>query len=106
VSNLHQRAFLLLGVALICSLAACWSFRRELLAAREDLAAVNTANEFLKKTLGDMTVAIAAKEREIDHLEGAVCDGREKAQPRIPVKPRPAIPGGRRRGGGTAPPNG
>jgi hypothetical protein len=42
---------------------------------------VTKANELLKKTLGDMTVAITAKDREIDRLRDSGCDGRERARP-------------------------
>jgi hypothetical protein len=53
--------------------------------ARRELLAVKTANEFLRKTLGDMTVAITAKDKEIDRLGHAGCDGPEKARPGVPM---------------------
>ena len=54
---------------------------RELRAVRRELFLVTTANELLKKTLGDMTVAISAKDREIDRLRDSGCDGRERTRP-------------------------
>jgi hypothetical protein len=54
---------------------------RELRAVRRELLLVTTANELLKKTLGDMTVAITAKDREINRLRGSGGDGQERARP-------------------------
>jgi hypothetical protein len=54
---------------------------RELRTVRRELLLVTEANELLKKTLGDMTVAITAKDREIDRLKNSGCDGQEKARP-------------------------
>jgi hypothetical protein len=87
VSRLHKGLILILGLALIFSSAVCLKARRELQAARRELLAVTTANEFLKKTLGDMRVAIGAKDREIDRLEHVGCDGQEKARPGVPMGP-------------------
>ena len=50
-------------------------------AVRRELLLVTKANELLKKTLGDMTVVITAKEREIDRLRDSHCDGQERAGP-------------------------
>jgi hypothetical protein len=69
------------GAALIFSSACYFRARWELQAARRELLAVTTANEFLKRTLGDLTVAINAKDREIDRLETAGCDGQTGARP-------------------------
>jgi len=69
------------ALALLASLAIWRHTRRELDAVRRELQAVGAANLFLKKTLGDMTVAITAKEKEIDHLEQAPCNGQDKARP-------------------------
>jgi hypothetical protein len=81
VSGLHRGLIAIVGLALIFSFAVYFRARWELLAARRELVAVTTANEFLKKTLGDMTVAINAKDREIDRLENTGCDGQVKARP-------------------------
>jgi hypothetical protein len=81
-----SRLIPLVALALICSLAAvCWKTRGDLQAASRELLAVTTANDSLRKTLGDMTVAITAKDKEIDRLAHAGCDGQEKARPGVPM---------------------
>ena len=67
------------GMALLLSLAFSWNARRELQSALRELQTVTKANEFLRNTLADMTVAITAKDREIDRLQHTACDGRGKA---------------------------
>ena len=64
------------GLVLFFALALSLSVANWL-RVRQELQAVTVANEFLRKTLGDLTVAIAEKEREIDRLAGAPCDARE-----------------------------
>jgi hypothetical protein len=74
---------------ILLSLALGWSASRDLQSARRELAAVTKANDFLKKTLSDMTIAISAKDREIDRLQQSNCPGgQEKAQPATPMRPR------------------
>jgi hypothetical protein len=68
-------------LALLASLAALWHIRRELNEVRRELQTVTAANIFLKKTLGDMTIAITAKDGEIDRLEHTPCNGREQMRP-------------------------
>jgi hypothetical protein len=80
MSRLSQSLFLLVGLALILSLAICLKTRRELRAA-------TTANDFLRKTLGGMTVAITTKDREIDRLKLAGCERQEKPQPGVSGRP-------------------
>jgi hypothetical protein len=65
------------GLVLLASLAVWWHTRRELAVVRRELQTVSAANLFLKKTLGDMTIAITAKDREIDRLERAPCNGQD-----------------------------
>jgi hypothetical protein len=74
MSRVHNGLLLLLGLALIFCAALYWRSQRDLESAQQELKAVTTANEFLKNTLSDMTLAITAKEREIDRLERAKCD--------------------------------
>jgi hypothetical protein len=81
VSWLDRGLALAAGLALLATLAVWWHTRRELGEVRQKLEAATAANVFLKKTLGDMTIAITAKDREIDRLEQAPCNGREKAGP-------------------------
>jgi hypothetical protein len=87
VSRLQKGLIAVTGLALVLSLADCWKSTRELQAARQEVRAVTTANEFLKETLGEMTLAMTAKEKEIDRLENAGCGGREKGRPGVPMAP-------------------
>jgi hypothetical protein len=81
LSRLDRRVTLAAGLALLASLAVWWQARRELDAVRRELQAVTAANLFLKKTLGDMTIAITAKDKETDRLGHSPCNGQEKARP-------------------------
>jgi hypothetical protein len=76
------------GLALFIILAAiCGKTAVDLRAERRELRRTITANDFLKKTLGEMIVAIDAKQREIDRLTRTNCGGREQVPPRSPVAP-------------------
>jgi hypothetical protein len=75
------------GLALVLSIAVGWKSRLELQSARREIVVVTRANEFLKKTLGDMTVAVTARAREIDRLQRSGCDWQEKV-PSVPIKPQ------------------
>jgi hypothetical protein len=69
------------GLALIIILAAiCGKVAVDLRAMRHELQITIGANEFLKKTLGEMTVAIAAKQREIDRLTQTSCGGPDRGK--------------------------
>jgi hypothetical protein len=81
VSWLDRGLALAAGLALLASLAVWWRARRELDEVRQRLEAVTAANVFLKKTLGEMTIAMTAKDREIDRLAQAPCGAKEKARP-------------------------
>jgi hypothetical protein len=61
--------------------------RRELLDTRRKLLTLTEANDFLKKTLGEMTVALAAKDRQIDSQRSAGCEEQQKARPSVPMSP-------------------
>ena len=87
MSSLHKGLILIVGLALISSSAFYLKTRRDLQAARRELLAVTTANELLKNALGDITVAITAKDREIDRLEHAGCVGQEKSRPNAQMGP-------------------
>jgi hypothetical protein len=54
------------GLTLMLALASSWRDRQE-------LQKVTAANDFLRKSLGEMSIAITAKEKEIDRLEQAGC---------------------------------
>lgn len=43
------------------------------------MQAITAANEQVRKTLGEMTVALADRDREIDRLSGSSCDKTAKA---------------------------
>ena len=85
MSSLRKGLIPIAAFGLIVSLAVCWKAARDLQAARRELSAVTTANEFLKKTLGDMTIAITSKDREIYRLEHVGCVGQEKAPFGVPA---------------------
>ncbi|HUE05306.1 MAG TPA: hypothetical protein VMR62_37515 [Bryobacteraceae bacterium] len=88
------------GLLLLVSLALWWQSRRELDSVRRELRAVSAANEFLKRTLGDMTIALTAKDKEMDRLGRVPCEGQEKARPgsgaRTDRRKVSASPAGRR----------
>ena len=86
MSGLHKSLILSGGWALVLSIAFGWESKRGFPSARQELVAVTTANEFLKRTLSDMTIAITAKDREIDRLRQSACDG-QKARPVVPMRP-------------------
>ena len=73
--------------ALAFSLTAWLSAKRDVQTTRRELVGVTKANEFLKKTLGDMTMAITAKDRQIDQLLGSGCDEKEKTLPSTSIRP-------------------
>jgi hypothetical protein len=64
---------------LLLSLALCLSVATWL-RGRQELEAITAANESVRKTLGEMTVALADKDREIDRLSGSPCSTGEKPQ--------------------------
>lgn len=59
------------GAALLLSIDATWN-------ARQELAKVTAANDFLRKSLGDITIALTAKDKEIDRLQQTGCGGETK----------------------------
>jgi hypothetical protein len=60
---------------------------RDLHLVRRELVTATNANEFLKRTLGEMTIAITAKDRQIDSLQHSRCKVQDKAQPSLPTRP-------------------
>jgi hypothetical protein len=86
LSRFHKSLIGIGGLTVLLSLAFSWSTSRDLQSVRRELGAVTKANDFLRKTLGDMSVAITAKDREIDRLWHSACEGREKAQPDVPTR--------------------
>jgi hypothetical protein len=69
---------LVAGLTMLLLFTVWWTARRDLVAVRRELQGVIVANDFLKKTLGEMTVTLTAKDREIDRLERSPCAGHEQ----------------------------
>ena len=63
----YKGLILFFSLALSLSVAA-W------LRSRQGLKVESAANESLRKTLGEMTIAIAAKDRQIDRLAQDPCE--------------------------------
>ena len=87
MSGLYKSLIAIVGLALVLSLAVSLKSWRDLQAARRELLAVTAANEFLKKTLGEMALAISAKDREIDRLAHVGCVEKEKGRDGVPARP-------------------
>jgi hypothetical protein len=81
LSKLQRYLALIAGLSLIFYVVTSLRANSELRTVRRELLSVTKANELLKKTLGDMTVAITAKDREIDRLRDSGCDGQERTRP-------------------------
>jgi len=71
---LYKGLVLILGVALSVSAGFWWSYRRE-------LHIVNGANDSLRKTLGELTIAITDKDKQIDKLLQSPCASPEQSRP-------------------------
>jgi hypothetical protein len=71
MSRFRIAAAIVISLALIPCVATWWK-------ARQELQAVTTANASLRKTLGELTVAITEKDREIDRLTQANCGAATK----------------------------
>jgi hypothetical protein len=59
------------GAALILSLMSSWNDRQE-------LQKVTAANDSLRRSLGEMTIALTSKDKEIDRLEQTPCPQEKK----------------------------
>jgi hypothetical protein len=74
MSSIFSKALmLLLGLGVILSVE---TWRR----ARQELQVVTAANTSMRKTLGDLIVAITEKDKEIDHLAQSPCNAGERSQ--------------------------
>jgi hypothetical protein len=83
-----QKAVLVIAsLALIISFAVWRKARLELQADRQQLRTLTVANEAFRKTLGDMAVALAAKDKEIMRLKRTGCERQENARPSLPGGP-------------------
>jgi hypothetical protein len=68
VSGIFYKGLTLFLAVVLCISATTW------LKGRQDLQTVTAANLSLRKTLGEMAVALTEKDREIDRLAVASCD--------------------------------
>jgi hypothetical protein len=84
VTRIHKALFLVAGFGVAVCGAISVKSAVDLRGAERELRSIISANEFLKKTLGEMTVAMAAKDRQIDRLERAGCAGQDKVPPAAP----------------------
>jgi hypothetical protein len=85
MSSIFYRALMLfLGLAVILAVGTWWR-------ARQELRIVTEANASVRKTLGDLTVAITEKDREIDRLTRSPCNTGETSQ----LRSRPVTRGAR-----------
>jgi hypothetical protein len=105
MSNRLLRALVIAGAVVVLGAASlALKVRQDLQSARQELHSAVAANEFLRKTLGDMSRAIAAKDRQIDLLERGSCEGGQKMGPGKALQgatPRPGVAGdNERRAGG------
>jgi hypothetical protein len=67
------------GLVVFFSLALSFSVAAWL-KARQEVQAVTIANVSLRKTLGGLTIAIVAKDREIDRMAQSPCEVGGKSQ--------------------------
>ena len=87
MSRLQKVVAAIAALSLILASAACVKAWREVQGTQRELRAMTSANDFLRKTLGEMTAAIAAKDTQIDRLERSGCNSLQQEQPRVPVRP-------------------
>ena len=87
MSRVKKCLIMIVGLALIVPWGAWWKSQLALRSACRELRAVTRANESLRKALGDLTVVIVAKDREIDHLAHSPCEAGKEARPGSPITP-------------------
>ena len=66
------------SIALVASLGVGWKIHRDM---RNEMRVLSDANGILRQTLGDLTTAITAKQKEIDSLSHSPCGRSEPWQP-------------------------
>ncbi|MGA2882951.1 MAG: hypothetical protein ABSG13_28725 [Bryobacteraceae bacterium] len=72
-SSLLKASIALLSLALTASVGTWWS-------ARQELQIVTAANASVRRTLGELMLAITEKDREIDRLTKSPCNAGERSQ--------------------------
>ena len=80
----HTALTILLAVALAV-LAIFW--KRPQREFQRQVEALTKANATLKETLGEMTVAITKKEKQIDDLQQAPCGAGDRKSDSLPAAP-------------------
>jgi hypothetical protein len=84
MNGVFYRAVMVLLSLALCVFVVTW-FK-----TRQELRAVTAANETLRKSLGDMTIAIVEKDRVIARWEQSSCGAEEKSQAGSGSAPRRA----------------
>jgi hypothetical protein len=77
-----------LGLAFILSFADSWRTRRSLSQMTQELHQITDANDGLRKTVGELTVAITQREQEIDRLHSLPCKSPQEEQHGLVPLPR------------------
>jgi hypothetical protein len=94
MQRLHTILTVILGVALIVSLVVSRKSQQEF---QRELHAVNDANGVLRERLGQLTIAITNKDKQIDHLLQSSCEvpggeHQDSFQVPLPRQLKPAKP--------------
>jgi hypothetical protein len=76
LNKLHRTLIVILGVALMVSFTLGWKTYRDM---HRELYAVTDANRILRNTVGELTIAITARDKEIDRLSSSSCEAQGKA---------------------------
>ena len=80
----HTILTVILGLAVIVLVLLGRKTEREL---RQELHTITDANSVLRETLGNLTIAITDKDKQIDRLLGSSCTTPEQTKPNSPVPP-------------------
>jgi len=80
MKRLRTALTVILSFALAVSLFLCQRTRRELRQQFQEVHTLTDANSVLRQSLGDLTVAIAARDQQIDRLYWS-CGTQEHARP-------------------------
>lgn len=73
-----------LSIALIVSLATSWKVQKDM---QHELRIITGANGLLRKTLGELTIALTEKDKQIERLGNSSCDGDNQKRPFVPSVP-------------------
>jgi hypothetical protein len=87
--TIHTALTLVLGLALIVLGMLGRKTQREL---QQELHTITDANSVLRETLGNLTLAITDKDKQIDRLLGSSCPAPEESRPDVRPVPRSLQP--------------